>query len=131
MVTLAFDLIGIGEALRRIIGKSVMTILKSDIQKSGGCLQTCTGIRSGIEASIHATNTAWNLQHTECLLQVDADNAFNRLNRKVALHNIQEICPPLATFLFNHYQCAAPLYVKDNKQQEMFLSEEGCTQGDP
>ena len=123
--------IGIGEALRRIIGKSVMTILKSDIQKAGGCLQTCTGIRSGIEASIHATNTAWNLQSTECLLQVDADNAFNRLNRKVALHNIQEICPPLATFLFNHYQCAAPLYVKDNTQQEMFLSEEGCTQGDP
>ena len=123
--------IGIGEALRRVIGKSVMSILKSDIQKAGGCLQTCSGIRSGIEAAIHATNTAWNLDGTECLLQVDANNAFNRFNMKVALHNIQEVCPPLVTFLYNHYQSAAPLFANDNKQQEMFLSEEGCTQGDP
>ena len=50
-----------------------MSILKSDIQKAGGCLQTCSGIRSGIEAATHATNTAWNLDGTECLLQVDAD----------------------------------------------------------
>ena len=124
--------IGIGEVLRRIIGKAVMSILKLDVQRAGGCLQTCTGIRSGIEEAIHATYAAWNLPNTECLLQVDADNAFNRLNRKVALHNIREICPPLETYLFNHYQTAAPLYVNnDNKQQEMFLSEEGCTQGDP
>ena len=58
-------------------------------------------------------------------------NAFNRLNRKVALHNIQEVCPPLVTFLYNHYQSAAPLFANDNKQQELFLSEEGCAQGDP
>ena len=90
--------IGIGEALRRIMGKAVMSILKSDIQLACGSLQTCTGIRSGIEAAIHATNAAWNLEGTECLLQVDADNAFNRLNRKVALHNIREICPPLENF---------------------------------
>ena len=44
---------------------------------------------------------------------------------------MQEICPPLATFLYNHYQCSAPLFVTDNKQQEIFMSEEGCTQGDP
>ena len=108
-----------------------MMVLKDDIQLAGGCLQTCTGIRSGIEAAIHATSTSWNLELTECLLQVDADNAFNRLNRKVALHNIKELCPSVATFLFNHYQSAAPLFVNDNLQQETFYSEEGCTQGDP
>ena len=27
---------------------------------------------------------------------VDASNAFNCLNRQVALHNIQTLCPPLA-----------------------------------
>ena len=50
--------IGIGETLRRIVGKAVTTILKSDIQAACGCLQTCTGIRSGIEAAIHATHEA-------------------------------------------------------------------------
>ena len=123
--------IGIGETLRRIVGKSVMSILKNDVQVAGGCLQTCTGIRSGLEAAIHATSTAWDNQSTECLLQVDADNAFNRLNRKVTLHNVKEICPPLATFLHNHYQSAAHLFVNDGSKQELFLSEEGCTQGDP
>ena len=123
--------IGIGETLRRIVGKSVLAILKSDIQVAGGCLQTSTGIRSGIEASIHAAREAWNLPTTECLLQVDAQNAFNRLNRKVALHNIKEICPPLSTYLHNHYQTAASLFVTDASSQEVFYSEEGSTQGDP
>ena len=90
--------IGIGEVLRRIVGKSVMTILKSDIQASGGCLQTCTGIRSGIEAAIHATHKLWQEETTECLLQVDANNAFNRLNRKVALHNVKQVCPAIHTY---------------------------------
>ena len=123
--------IGIGECLRRIVGKSVMTVLKQDIQSAGGCLQTCTGLKSGIEAAIHAANSAWNKDSTECLLQVDADNAFNRLNRKVALHNIRELCPPLFTYLHNHYQDSAHLFINDKYGQEMLLSEEGSTQGDP
>ena len=45
--------------------------------------------------------------------------------------NVQEVCPPLATFLKNHYQSAASLFVNDGSKQELFLSEEGCTQGDP
>ena len=108
-----------------------MSILKPDIQKAGGCLQTCTGLKSGIEAAIHASNSAWSLDSTECLLQVDADNAFNRLNRKVALNNIRELCPPLHTFLLNHYQDPAHLFITDKSMQEMILFEEGSTQGDP
>ena len=46
--------IGIGEVFRRIIGKSVIGVLKTDIQDTAGPLQTCAGLRSGIEASIHA-----------------------------------------------------------------------------
>ena len=98
--------IGIGEVLRRIVGKSVMSVLKEDIQESCGCLQTCTGLRSGIEAAIHATTEMWHNSSTEAVLQVDADNAFNRLNRKVALHNIKQLCPSMHTYLLNHYQQA-------------------------
>ena len=123
--------IGIGETLRRIVGRSVTTILKADIQAAGGCLQTCTGLRSGIEAAIHATNEAWQNQSTEGLLQVDADNAFNRLNRKVALHNIKETCPSIQLFLQNHYQKASKLFVSNDPGLEILFSKEGCTQGDP
>ena len=123
--------IGIGEVLRRIVGKSVMSVLKEDIQESCGCLQTCTGLRSGIEAAIHATTEMWQNSSTEAVLQVDADNAFNRLNRKVALHNIKQLCPSIHTYLLNHYQQAAQLTVSDSDHFKTLLSDEGCTQGDP
>jgi len=93
--------IGIGEVLRRIVGKSVK-VFKSDIQIAGGCLQTCTGTRSGIEATIHASATAWQDPSSEAILQVDAENAFNRLNRRVALHNIKEVCL-LSSSSYTHF----------------------------
>ena len=122
--------IGIGEVFRRIIGKTVVGLLREDIVEAAGPLQTCAGLKSGIEASIHATKRLWDETTTEAIIQVDADNAFNRLNRKVALHNIKQICPPFYRYLNNHYQEAARLVVNDNTTYENLMSEEGCTQGD-
>ena len=124
--------IGIGEVLRRIIGKSVISLLKKDIQQAAGSLQMCTGVRCGIEATVHMNQKAWQDESTEAALLVDADNAFNRLNRKVALHNVQQLCPMLYTYLFNHYQTPANLQISNNAGMELSTldSEEGCTQGD-
>ena len=58
---------------------------------------------------------------------VDADNAFNRLNRNVALHNIQFTCPSLATTIIDIYRTPCELVIDDN----VILSQEGTTQGDP
>ena len=57
---------------------------------------------------------------------VDADNAFNRLNRNVALHNIQFTCPSLATTIINIYRTPCELVMDD----DVILSQEGTTQGD-
>ena len=91
--------IGIGEVLRQIISKSVLSLLKADVQMAAGTLQMCTGVKSGIEASILMANATWEDPSTEAMLFVDADNAFNRLNRKAALHNVKQLCPSLYTFL--------------------------------
>ena len=58
---------------------------------------------------------------------MDASNAFNALNRQTALHNIQHLCPSLATILINTYRCSTDLFV-DNS---ILSSQEGTTQGDP
>ena len=63
----------------------------------------------------------------EAVLLVDASNAFNCLNRQVALHNIQTRCPPLANILINTYRKDVPLFIDG---RHMFSSE-GTTQGDP
>ena len=46
----------------------------------------------------------------------------------VALHNIQYICPPLATTLINTYRQPSRLFLPGGRE---ILSQEGTTQGDP
>ena len=95
--------IGIGDTVRRILAKAVLSVIKPDIQEASGCLQLCGGQISGIEAAVHAMRSAFISNESEGMLLVDATNAFNCLNRQVALHNIRTLCPPLATILINTY----------------------------
>ena len=121
--------IGVGEVLRRIIGKSVMFLLKTDITQSAGPLQACAGHREGTEAAVHAMKVLFDKSDTEAVLLVDATNAFNAMNRSTALHNIQYLCPEMSTYLINTYRNPADLIIS-NSNGKMIKSEEGCTQGD-
>ena len=56
-----------------------------------------------------------------------ASNAFNSLNRQVALLNILNLCPSIATILVNCYRSDIPLYIDG----DTLVSAEGTTQGDP
>ena len=108
--------IGIGEILRRIIGKTIGWVLKSDIQETHGPLQTSTGLKGGAEAAIHAIKEVFDDDETEAVILVDASNAFNALNRNVALHNIQIICLPFSTVLINTYREPARLFITGGKE---------------
>lgn len=121
--------IGIGEVLRRIIAKSVSSILNADIQRAAGTLQTCSGVEAGIEAAIHSMRKTFEKDTSECMLLVDAKNAFNNLNRSVALNNVRETCPSFHRYLNNSYKAPAKLFVADSGN--FILSKEGATQGDP
>ena len=91
--------IGVGEVLRRIAGKVVMKVVEEDIKKAAGYLQLCAGQEAGCEAAIHAMHKVFESNETEAILIVDAENAFNSINRKALLHNIEYLCPATATFL--------------------------------
>ena len=119
--------IGIGEVVQRIIGKAIRTITSQDIQQVTGALQLCAGQQVGCKAAIHAMWQVFTQPNTEAVLLVDATNAFNCLNRKVALQNILRICPSVAPALVNCYRSDAHLFVGG----EVNLSNEGTTQGDP
>jgi len=108
----------------------VLQCLSDDIQQAAGPMQTCTGLRSGIEATIHAVKQIWDEEDTEAVLLIDADNAFNSVNRRLGVHNIRQLCPPFHRYLHNTYQSPADLYVNDGYKTESILSDEGCTQGD-
>ena len=111
--------IGIGETVRRIIAKAVLSVISNDIQHAAGSLQLCAGQPSGGEAAVHSMREVFNNDDTEGMLLIDATNAFNSLNRAVALHNIQRLCPAFSTILVNTYRHPASLFV------------DGDVQGDP
>jgi len=95
--------IGIGEVVRRIMGKTIMACLKEDISEASGSLQMCSGKPAGAETAIHALRDLFDKEDAEAVIMVDASNAFNLLNRKVLLHNIQITCPSISRFTHNSY----------------------------
>lgn len=120
--------IGIGEVLRRIMGKSVMAILKRDVIESAGYEQLCAGIEAGCEVAIHVVREMFSQDDTHGFIQVDASNAFNNINRSVLLHNTKITCPEISTYMANFYHLPARLFVLGGQE---IASEEGTTQGDP
>ena len=85
--------IGIGETIRRIINKAIALALRDEIQDATGALQVCAGQLSGYEAAVHFMHKIFESPETEAAILVDATNAFNCLNRQVALRNIHQLCP--------------------------------------
>ena len=65
---------------------------------------------------------------TEAILLVEVINAFNSINQKALLHNIEFLSPIIATFLYNCYVISAQLFIIGKKESK---SREETTQGDP
>ena len=119
--------VGVGEVVRRIIGKAIMRVVRQDLQDAVGSIQLCAGQEAGCEAAVHAMRTIFDNDDTEAMIFVDATNAFNRLNRRVTLVNCGVICPAMSTVLTNTYRDNSWLFIDG----QCMLSREGTTQGDP
>jgi len=119
--------IGIGEVMRRIIGKAILAVASRAVEKAAGSTQLCAGQESGVEAAIHAMRTAYEQEEVQGVLLADASNAFNCLNRSVCIANIRHLCPELHPVIANTYRMPARLFVGG----EEIASCEGTTQGDP
>ncbi len=105
-----------------------MWILSPDIQDAAGPLQACAGQVGGCEAAIHAMRQIFNNPEAEGALLIDAENAFNSINRIAALHNISILCPPFSQVLITSYRNQVRMVVPGNGE---IASCEGTTQGDP
>ena len=113
--------IAIGEVVRRIISKAILSIVRKDVLEVTGSIQLCAGQESGCQVGIHAMRKSLEDDTTEAALLVDAQNVFNLLNRQLALVNIHALCPSIAVILTNFYREDASLFV----DQETILSKEG------
>ena len=101
-----------------------MTVIKDEVRRSVG---RSAGQPCGCEAAIHAMRELFSDDECEGVLLVDANNAFNNLNRSVAVRNIRVLCPALGTVVVNTYCPSVNLFVGG----ETILSTDGTTQGNP
>ena len=70
----------------------------------------------------------FNDDDTEGVIQIDASNAFNSINRNTLLHNAKIICPQIATYIYNSYCAPARLFILGGEE---IKSKEGTMQGNP
>lgn len=120
--------IGVGEVLRRIIGKTISNFFKEELKEAAGPLQVCAGFSGGAEAAIHAMNSIFEEEDTDAVLLIDATNAFNQMNRLAAMHNIQIKLKEISLYVINTYRSPSRLFICGGGE---ILSQEGTTQGDP
>ena len=60
--------------VRRIVGKAVMKVVRSDLQNLIGTSQLCAGQDAGCEAATHATERIFVEESTERVILVDVTN---------------------------------------------------------
>ena len=116
-------LIGVGETLRRIVGKAVGHLTRLDIEEVCGVSQLCSGLKAGIEGGVHAIRELFD-DHSDDgwgVMMVDPSN--------VVLWNSRVKWPRCSQYSFNTYRGWAPLVLKGSGS--MLHSKEGITQGDP
>ena len=116
-------LIGVGETLRRIVGKAVGHLTRLDIEEVCSVSQLCSGLKAGIEGGVHAIRELFD-DHSDDgwgVMMVDPSN--------VVLWNSRVKWPRCSQYLFNTYRGWAPLVLKGSGS--MLHSKEGITQGDP
>ena len=94
--------IGVGEVLRRVMRKVVMSAFSEDV--------TTVSSDAHSEAAIHAMRIIFQHKNSDTLILIDATNAFNNLNREVLLHKIKFICPEITTYVNNCYSVPARLF---------------------
>ena len=87
--------------------------------------------QAGVEAAVHAMRKFLEDAENDGILLIDADNAFNRVNRQAALWNVQFTCPSMKYVLINMYRAPSRIFMLGKDSSFELASEEGTTQGCP
>ena len=122
--------IAIGELLRRLTGKCLMTQVRTAAREHLFPEQVGVAVPSGAEAVVH-TVRAWLARHSgstqKVLVKLDFENAFNTLSRQQVLDTVAHAFPELARWVSWCYSRETWLQFG----QSTLRSAAGVQQGDP
>ena len=75
------------------------------------------GLPGEVETIIHGARKIFEDDETEAIQMIDAKNAFNLMNRNLALNNIRYTCAQIsATHIMNIYRLPGALYVSGHDE---------------
>ena len=111
--------------LRRLIAKVVASTLKKDLQQLVSPLQAVLVLKLSVKLQFMRCEKVSTRKSVEAFYS-DEENAFNSLNRKAALHNIQISCHEILVFILNFCLKASCLFYDEGGTS----SDDGTTQGD-
>ena len=120
--------LGIGEMPRRICAKAVLVITRPDIKEASANANLCGGQEAAVQAIFHAVTELFEGDECDAVLLADANQGYQRLNRKVALHNLNIICPILYIVAVNFYGGSSRVFISPDFE---VMSREGVTMGCP
>lgn len=124
--------IAVGETLRRLVGKCVCLTLRKQLEQHFFPSQLGVGIKGGVEMVVHAVESILDDPATcEAILAVDLSNAFNEMERKPILEELQQHFPELLPFVSSLYAHPTPLILRAGVRFRTFWSVTGVQQGDP
>ena len=122
--------IAVGELLRRLVGKCLMTLVRDEARQYFWPAQVGVGVKGGAEKAVHAVR-AWIERNRSAprkvLVKLDFTNAFNCISRQVALREVAAHFPGLARFATWCYQQPSSLRFGAFTVE----SQTGVQQGDP
>ena len=112
--------IGVGECLRRLVGKTIGLVAKGSVQQACGVEQPCGGISGATEAAAKAFHELWTKSDTQ---------AVRSTRFLVTMHSPRFVTLVLCLlFLWNLHSSDCDLFVKGG---HCLSSREGTTQGCP
>jgi hypothetical protein len=121
--------LAVGKSLRRMACKLALTLVSSDIGPFFQPTQLDVGCPNGTDTIIHSVASIMeNLSDTDCILQVDFQNAFNMVDRKTFLRLVKTHFPLLSNIANFLYQSHAFLILGP---QMHLRSLSGVQQGCP
>lgn len=88
-----------------------------------------TGIKAGPEAEVQALMEVLTALETAAeddtyvLVKIDSDNAFNRINRDVAILNCRLYLPSASRYVLNTYRGNPSMFVRGKTQTFTIVSE--------
>ena len=123
--------VAIGEALLRLLGKLCVKKLSPRCALFFDKVQFGVGVKGGVEIVMHQTRVLADDPSINCLLQIDATNAFNQVDRCAMLEQLEANFPEIYNYVLSAYGTPAQLIVNSREEGQTIQSATGVRQGDP